>query len=87
MFGLSKSEAATLHSFAQQYLAAASQFNREVSLIATNKVALSDNDRASLESLNMQRQQTVASLASGFLQQISAATSSRLLETIAKGKP
>jgi hypothetical protein len=87
MFGLSQSETVSLHSFAQQYVTAASQFNQSLSLIAMNKSALSGNDRSSLEGLNMQRQQTVASLATGFLQQLSAATASRMLEIIAKGKP
>jgi hypothetical protein len=87
MFGLNQSETATLHALGQQYLTAASQFNQGVQSVAANKTALSGSDRASLESLNAQRQQVVATLATDFLQQISPTSAAKILTIIAKGRP
>jgi restriction endonuclease Mrr len=87
MYGLSQAETVTLHALSQQYLTAASQFNQGVQSIAANKTVMSNSDRASLESLNVQRQQVVATLATALLQQLSPASSAKFLLIIDKGRP
>ena len=87
MFGLSHSEIATLHALGQQYLMAASKFNQGVQSVAANKTAFSSADRASLESLNVQRQQVVSTLATNLLKQISPTHAANILSIIEKGRP
>lgn len=87
LFGFNQSETAALHSLAQQYLAAASQFNQSVLAIAGGKTEISNSDRVNLDNLNVKRQQIVAQLANSLLQQISPATAARFLNVIAKGRP
>jgi hypothetical protein len=87
MFRLSQSETATLHALGQQYLTAASQFNQGVQSVAANKAALTGSDRASLESLNAQRQQVVATLATELLKEISPTSAAYILSIIENGRP
>jgi hypothetical protein len=77
-FGLSTQESAAVHSAGQTMKTTLAQLRQSTQALLAGKTSLSPIDIAALQSLNEQREQTIATLANQILNSVSSLTASRL---------